>query len=281
MFHILRHFILNILFALFASQASAMFIQPDWFDSSDPQVGTNRYAYSHNDPINLADSNGNVPYNPGGTTSTGWTQHEDNRETYDSRTDRGSSDNYQSSTFTIGEYNPNSFHDNEYGSPTRTRSGVQTSAYNGEDSGHRRAEHDALNFDGRVTKSQAAGLALAPFAPALVGLAAPAAPAASAPVAAGLPVIAGTNNVGTGAIIGWGTKVSGARNALAGLTDDAVKEMARRGLTKDTAIALRDFYARAAAKGKGNTLRGGNPASARAELMGNIVARGFKGGLWK
>lgn len=36
-----------------------MFIQPDWFDPTDPKVGTNRYAYSHNDPINNSDPNGN------------------------------------------------------------------------------------------------------------------------------------------------------------------------------------------------------------------------------
>lgn len=38
-----------------------MFIQPDWWEVDDPAVGTNRYAYSHNDPINLADPGGNAP----------------------------------------------------------------------------------------------------------------------------------------------------------------------------------------------------------------------------
>lgn len=36
-----------------------MFIQPDWFDPTEPGVGTNRYAYSFNDPINKSDPNGN------------------------------------------------------------------------------------------------------------------------------------------------------------------------------------------------------------------------------
>jgi len=36
-----------------------MFIQPDWFEVTEPGVGTNRYAYSFNDPVNLRDPNGN------------------------------------------------------------------------------------------------------------------------------------------------------------------------------------------------------------------------------
>lgn len=48
-----------ILTAPFSSQAPAMFIHPDWFDPTNPDVGTNRYAYSHNDPVNITDPNGN------------------------------------------------------------------------------------------------------------------------------------------------------------------------------------------------------------------------------
>jgi len=36
----------------------ARFIQPDWWDPADPAVGTNRYAYSLNDPINKSDPSG-------------------------------------------------------------------------------------------------------------------------------------------------------------------------------------------------------------------------------
>lgn len=59
MFKFLRKTLMTALFSAFASQASAMFIQPDWLDPTAPGVGTNRYAYSFNDPINNVDTNGN------------------------------------------------------------------------------------------------------------------------------------------------------------------------------------------------------------------------------
>lgn len=59
MLRVLQKFILTTLFAIFASQASAMFIQPDWLDPTEPGVGTNRYAYSGNDPVNKLDPNDN------------------------------------------------------------------------------------------------------------------------------------------------------------------------------------------------------------------------------
>jgi len=37
-----------------------MFIQPDWFEVTKPGVGTNRYAYSGNDPVNLSDPGRNI-----------------------------------------------------------------------------------------------------------------------------------------------------------------------------------------------------------------------------
>ena len=55
----LKQFILAPLFTFFASQASAMFIQSDWLDPTQPGVGTNRYSYSGNDPINNIDPGGN------------------------------------------------------------------------------------------------------------------------------------------------------------------------------------------------------------------------------
>ncbi len=38
----------------------AMFIQPDWFEVTKTGVGTNRYSYSFNDPVNNSDPNGNT-----------------------------------------------------------------------------------------------------------------------------------------------------------------------------------------------------------------------------
>lgn len=56
---IVQQFILTTLMVVFASQASALFIQPDTFDPTQPGVGTNRYAYSGNDPVNQLDPGGN------------------------------------------------------------------------------------------------------------------------------------------------------------------------------------------------------------------------------
>lgn len=58
MFKFLHKILLTTLFAAFASQASAMWIQADTYDPTHPGVGTNRYAYSNNNPINLLDQNG-------------------------------------------------------------------------------------------------------------------------------------------------------------------------------------------------------------------------------
>ncbi len=37
----------------------SLFLQPDWFEVTKKGVGTNRFSYSANDPINLSDPNGN------------------------------------------------------------------------------------------------------------------------------------------------------------------------------------------------------------------------------
>jgi len=37
----------------------ALFIQPDWLGVTEQGVGTNRYAYASNDPVNKFDPNGN------------------------------------------------------------------------------------------------------------------------------------------------------------------------------------------------------------------------------
>ncbi|MEP2781226.1 MAG: hypothetical protein ABJO67_20900 [Pseudoruegeria sp.] len=61
MFRILQKLILAIsVCSIIAAPAQAMFIQPDWLDPTEPGVGTNRYSYSYNDPINNRDPNANV-----------------------------------------------------------------------------------------------------------------------------------------------------------------------------------------------------------------------------
>lgn len=60
MFRSLKSLLAAILIISHAGQASAMFIQPDWFDPTQPGVGTNRYAYSFNDPVNNHDPGGNA-----------------------------------------------------------------------------------------------------------------------------------------------------------------------------------------------------------------------------
>lgn len=62
MLRILKQIISATTVVLAASQASAMFIQPDVPDPTEPGVGTNRYAYSHNDPVNLSDPSGRSTY---------------------------------------------------------------------------------------------------------------------------------------------------------------------------------------------------------------------------
>ncbi len=39
-----------------------LFLQPDWFEVTEPGVGTNRYGYAGNDPVNLSDPGGNSTY---------------------------------------------------------------------------------------------------------------------------------------------------------------------------------------------------------------------------
>lgn len=49
---------LTYLHARYYDAVLARFLQPDWWDASDPTVGTNRYSYAGNDPINKSDPNG-------------------------------------------------------------------------------------------------------------------------------------------------------------------------------------------------------------------------------
>ena len=50
---------LQFLNARYYDPELALFIQPDWFDVTKAGVGTNRYSYSANDPVNKMDPNGN------------------------------------------------------------------------------------------------------------------------------------------------------------------------------------------------------------------------------
>ncbi|OYX39575.1 MAG: hypothetical protein B7Y91_00715 [Rhodobacterales bacterium 32-64-14] len=80
----------------------AMFIQPDWWEVTQPGVGTNRYSYSFNDPVNGKDPTGHIDNwatedAPTASDSNGFTHTYDhatggNVSVYDSRTDRNSPD---------------------------------------------------------------------------------------------------------------------------------------------------------------------------------------------
>lgn len=58
--------ICNMLSVSFGSAANARFIQPDTMDPTVQGVGTNRYAYSGNDPVNKSDPNGHQMGHNGG-----------------------------------------------------------------------------------------------------------------------------------------------------------------------------------------------------------------------
>ncbi len=50
----------TLLAVTFTTQANARFISPDDWDPTMPGVGTNRYAYSQQDPVNKSDPNGHA-----------------------------------------------------------------------------------------------------------------------------------------------------------------------------------------------------------------------------
>ncbi|MCE8510851.1 VCBS repeat-containing protein [Ruegeria pomeroyi] len=50
---------LHYLNARYYDPELGMFIQPDWLDPTEAGVGTNRFAYSANDPVNMVDPSGN------------------------------------------------------------------------------------------------------------------------------------------------------------------------------------------------------------------------------
>nr|WP_321442953.1 hypothetical protein [uncultured Cohaesibacter sp.] len=54
-----KSLLIFLFFTAFITTANARFISPDWYDPAQPGVGTNRYAYSQNDPVNALDPRGN------------------------------------------------------------------------------------------------------------------------------------------------------------------------------------------------------------------------------
>ena len=154
MFRSLQKLILTIFFTAFAAQASAMFVQPDWFEVTEPGVGTNRYAYCNNDPINCIDPTGNVGDNwatedyPTAYDSSGWTHTYNpttggNQSVYNSRNDTqtGQHQNNSAGTHTISVYDPDNGIDPHF------RSGVH-SAQSDRDRGYQMAERDAAIIGG-------------------------------------------------------------------------------------------------------------------------------------
>jgi RHS repeat-associated protein len=51
---------LQYLNARYYDPALGLFLQPDWFEVTQPGVGTNRFSYSFNDPVNKIDPGGNA-----------------------------------------------------------------------------------------------------------------------------------------------------------------------------------------------------------------------------
>ncbi len=63
---LLQKSLLSFLFVVaLVTTANARFISPDWYDPTQPGVGTNRYAYSQNDPVNRLDPGGNDSFGSG------------------------------------------------------------------------------------------------------------------------------------------------------------------------------------------------------------------------
>ena len=56
---------LTYLHARYYDAALGRFTSPDWWDVADPGVGTNRYAYSANDPVGNSDPSGHILCNSG------------------------------------------------------------------------------------------------------------------------------------------------------------------------------------------------------------------------
>lgn len=97
-----------VVLATFASAANARFISPDWYDPTQPGVGTNRYAYCGGNPINCADPGGNTPFDIFGA---------DAADANHGGAGRGLSGVYESSGYSnVGGSNRGAFEVDAYGS---------------------------------------------------------------------------------------------------------------------------------------------------------------------
>jgi len=63
---------LTYLHARYYDASLGRFLSPDWWDVSDPGVGTDRYGYSMGDPVNKSDPNGHAC----GTSEEEWSQED-------------------------------------------------------------------------------------------------------------------------------------------------------------------------------------------------------------
>ncbi|HHJ19942.1 MAG TPA: RHS repeat-associated core domain-containing protein [Gammaproteobacteria bacterium] len=138
----------------------AMFIQPDWFEVTKAGVGTNRYAYSFNDPVNASDPGGNVRGNVGGGNGDGWHDTISGHSIYDSRFDsehpKTRERDINKGTHTIAVYSPHNFTGIGKGS-IGYRSGVNSAMYDN-DSGYRGSELDASILSGAPAERTALAL---------------------------------------------------------------------------------------------------------------------------
>jgi RHS repeat-associated protein len=71
---------LTYLHARYYDPVIGRFLQPDWWDEADPGVGTNRYAYAGNDPINQSDPNGHTAALVTGLSLTRLMGHDDEQD---------------------------------------------------------------------------------------------------------------------------------------------------------------------------------------------------------
>jgi RHS repeat-associated protein len=60
---------LQYLNARYYDPVLGLFLQPDWFEVLKPGVGTNRFSYSFNDPVNFSDRSGDERLQPSATKS--------------------------------------------------------------------------------------------------------------------------------------------------------------------------------------------------------------------